>query len=380
MHKPQTMYVHGATPFEEKTGAVSTPVYLCATFRHPELGHSTGYDYSRSLNPTRSELEAAIARFEHGKYGLAFATGMGAISTLLKIFKPGDHFIVSEDLYGGSYRLLNGYYAQYGFTFSWVDTSDFRRIEQACRPETRALFIETPSNPMMKVTNIKLCADFIHRNDGMLIVDNTLLSPYFQNPLDFGADFVIHSATKYLAGHNDTLAGVIVHSHDELEEALRDAQMSEGASLSPFDAWLVLRGMKTLALRMEKHAENGRAVAEFLRNHPAVDKVFYTGFADHPQASLSNYQARGHSGMVSFYLKDAAAVPEVLKRVQLILFAESLGGVESLITYPVVQTHAAIPEEMRLSAGVNDRLMRLSCGIEDSGDIIDDLRSAIPGD
>jgi cystathionine gamma-synthase len=374
------MYVHGVTPFEEKTGAVSTPVYLSATFRHPELGRSTGYDYSRCLNPTRSELESSIALFEHGKHGLAFATGMGAISALLKIFKPGDHFIVSEDLYGGSYRLFNGYYAQYGFSFSWVDTSDFRRIEHACRPETKALFIETPSNPMMKVTNIKLCADFIHRNNGMLIVDNTLLSPYFQNPLDFGADFVVHSATKYLAGHNDTLAGVIVHSHDELEEALRDAQMSEGASLSPFDAWLVLRGMKTLALRMEKHAENGRAAAEFLRNHPAVDQVFYTGFAGHPQVSLSNYQARGHSGMVSFYLKEAKAVPGVLKRVRLILFAESLGGVESLITYPVVQTHAAIPEEMRLSAGVNDRLMRLSCGIEDADDIIADLQTALSED
>ncbi|MDR1469252.1 MAG: PLP-dependent aspartate aminotransferase family protein [Spirochaetaceae bacterium] len=378
VRKAGTLFVHGATPFEAVTGAVSTPIFQNATFRHPALGQSTGYDYSRGQNPTRKELEDSMALFEHGTYGLAFSSGMGAISTLIKLFKPGDHFIVSEDLYGGTFRLFNEYYARYGYAFSWVDTSDGTKIEAAARPETKALFIETPSNPMMKVTDIRYCADFIHRSGGLLVVDNTFLSPYFQNPLDLGADFVVHSGTKYLSGHNDTLAGIIVHANDEAEGALRHAQMSEGATLAPFDAWLTLRGLKTLALRMEKHEENGKKIAAFLRAHPSVEKVFYTGFDDHPQYSLSTRQARGHSGIISFYLKKTEYVPQLLASVKLILFAESLGGVESLITYPLVQTHAAIPEAMRLLAGVNDRLVRISCGIEDADDLIEDLEAAIP--
>jgi cystathionine gamma-synthase len=378
MKKAGTLFVHGATPFEAVTGAVSTPIFQSATFRHARLGESTGFDYSRGENPTRKELEASMALFEHGKYGLAFSSGMGAISALIKFFKPGDHIIVSEDLYGGTFRIFNEYYAKYGFSFSWVDTSDFNKIETAFRPETKALFIETPSNPMMKVSDIRHCADFIHRSGGYLIVDNTFLSPCFQLPLDFGADFVVHSGTKYLSGHNDTLAGIIVHSNGEAEPVLRLIQMSEGAALSPFDAWLVLRGLKTLALRMEKHQENANAIAAYLRRHPSVEKVFYTGFDDHPQYALSAHQTCGHSGVVSFYLKKAEYVPVLLASVKLILFAESLGGVQSLITYPLTQTHAAIPETMRLAAGVNDRLVRLSCGIEDVSDLIDDLEAAIP--
>jgi cystathionine gamma-synthase len=378
MKKAGTLFVQGATPYEALTGAVSTPIFQSATFRHSALGESTGFDYSRCQNPTRKELEDSMALFEHGKYGLAFATGMGAISTLTKIFKPGDHIIVSEDLYGGTFRLFNEYYAKYGFSFSWVDTSRFDKVEAAFLPETKGLFIETPSNPMMKVSDIRCCADVIHRNGGYLIVDNTFLSPYFQLPLDLGADFVIHSGTKYLSGHNDALAGIIVHSHDEAEPVLRLAQMSEGATLAPFDAWLVLRGLKTLALRMEKHQENGKKLAAYLRQHPSVEKVFYTGFEDHPQYALSARQTSGHSGIISFYLKKAEDVPKLLASVKLILFAESLGGVQSLITYPLAQTHAAIPEEMRLAAGVNDRLMRLSCGIEDADDLIDDLEAALP--
>jgi cystathionine gamma-synthase len=378
MKKAETLFVHGATPFEAVTGAISTPIFQNATFRHPALGQSTGYDYSRCENPTRSELEASMALFEHGKYGLAFSSGMGAISSLIKLFQPGDHLIVSEDLYGGTFRLFSEYYARYGFAFSWVDTSDFAKIEAAARAETKGLFIETPSNPMMKVTDIRRCAEFIHGSGGRLIVDNTFLSPYFQNPLDLGADFVVHSGTKYLSGHNDTLAGIIVHADDEAEEPLRLALMSEGATLAPFDSWLTLRGLKTLALRMKKHEENGRKIAAYLRTHPSVENVFYTGFDDHPQHSLSNRQARGHSGMISFYLKKAEYVPQLLASVKLILFAESLGGVESLITYPLVQTHASIPEAMRLSAGVNDRLIRVSCGIEDTDDLIEDLEAAIP--
>jgi cystathionine gamma-synthase len=368
--------VHGAALFEPHTGAVSTPIYQSSTFRHPGLYESTGFDYSRGINPTRAELERTIAFLEKGQYGLAFATGMGAISALIKIFGPGDHLVVSEDLYGGTYRLFNEYYTRYGFSFSWVDTSDFAKVEAAVRPETKALFIETPSNPMMKVTDIRRCGELIHKRGGLLIVDNTFLSPYFQNPLETGADIVVHSGTKYLAGHNDTLSGFIVHSKPELEEPLRNIQKSEGASLAPFDAWLTLRGIKTLAVRMEKHARNALKIAQWLREQPEVEKVFYPGFEDHPQYALSQSQARGFGGMISFYLRDAAFVPVLLKSVSLILFAESLGGVESLITYPLVQTHGAIPEAMRLASGVNDRLMRLSVGIEDPGDIIEDLRQA----
>jgi cystathionine gamma-synthase len=372
-----SILVHGVTAFDPVTGAISTPIYQNATFRHPGLGESTGFDYTRAVNPTRTELEKTLALAEHGKHGLAFATGMGAISAMIKLFKSGDHIIVSEDLYGGTYRLFNEYYAKYGFEFSWVDTSEFSNIEENLRPKTKALFIETPSNPMMKVTDIKRCAELIHSRGGSLIVDNTFLSPYFQNPLDRGADFVLHSGTKYLSGHNDTLAGFIVHSREDAADELRNIQKSEGASLAPFDSWLLLRGIKTLALRMQRHESNARVIASWLRNHPKIEKVFYTGFEDHPQYRLSSDQARGHSGMISFYLKKASDVSVLLKNISLILFAESLGGVESLITFPLVQTHGAIPESMRLAAGVNDRLVRLSAGIEDPDDLIADLDTAL---
>ncbi|MDR2053756.1 MAG: PLP-dependent aspartate aminotransferase family protein, partial [Treponema sp.] len=275
-----------------------------------------------------------------------------------------------------TYRLFHEYYARYGFSFSWIDTSDFARIEAALRPETAAIFIETPSNPMMKVTDIRRCAAFIHRHNGKLVVDNTFLTPWFQNPLELGADIVIHSGTKYLAGHNDTLSGFLVLSDGEAEAELRNIQKSEGASLAPFDAWLTLRGIKTLAIRMERHEQNARMIAEWLRAQDIVEKVFYTGFEDHPQYELSGKQARGAGGMISFYLKKGEYVPVLLHNIKLILFAESLGGVESLLTYPLAQTHAAIPGEMRLAAGVNERLMRLSVGIEDPGDLTADLEQA----
>ncbi|MDR2485670.1 MAG: PLP-dependent aspartate aminotransferase family protein [Treponema sp.] len=371
-----TLVVRGSSLFEPYNGAISTPIYQSSTFRHPGLFESTGFDYSRVCNPTRAELERTIALIEHGKYGLAFSSGMGAISSLIKLYKPGDHLIVSEDLYGGTYRLFTEYYEPYGFAFSWVDTSNLALVEAALRPETKAVFIETPSNPMMKVSDIKGCAALIHRQGGRLIVDNTFLSPYFQNPLDLGADIVTHSGTKYLSGHNDTLSGFIVHSSDELEEPLRNIQKSEGASLAPFDAWLTLRGIKTLALRMKRCEQNAIRIARRLRSHERVEKVFFTGFEDHPQYALSCSQSRGFGGMISFYVKDPQDVPVVLKSVSLILFAESLGGVESLITYPLVQTHGAIPEAMRLAAGVTDRLLRLSVGIEDPEDLIADLEAA----
>ncbi|MDR2639001.1 MAG: PLP-dependent aspartate aminotransferase family protein [Helicobacteraceae bacterium] len=370
MKKLDTICVHTARPFDPVTGAISTPIYQSATFRHPRLGESTGFDYSRAINPTRSVLEETIALLEGAKYGLAFATGMGAISCVAKLFNQGDHIIVSEDLYGGTYRLLEGYYAKYGVEFGFIDTSDFAKLSASLKPNTKALFIETPSNPMMKITDIAACAKLIHDRNGILIVDNTFLTPYFQNPIALGADIVLHSASKYLSGHNDTVAGLIAHSRDDLDFELREAQKSEGASLSALDSWLVLRGIKTLSVRMERHQSNGAAIAKWLSAHPKIERVFYCGFTPHPQS-------RGSAGMVSFYLKDPAMAPKVLERLKLILFAESLGGVESLITYPLVQTHGAIPEAMRLSAGVNDRLLRLSIGIEDKDDLIADLNQAL---
>ncbi|MDR1912461.1 MAG: PLP-dependent aspartate aminotransferase family protein [Helicobacteraceae bacterium] len=370
--KIDTVCVRQSRSFDPVTGAISVPIYNCATFRHPELGVSTGYDYSRAINPTRSALEETIALLERGKSALAFATGMGAISAWIKLFMPKDHIIVSEDLYGGTYRLFSEYYEKYGFEFSWIDTSDTNKVKAALRANTKAIYIETPSNPMMKITDIRAMADLIHNRGGLLAVDNTFLTPYFQNPLDFGADFVLHSGSKYLSGHNDALCGFIIHSKDEYETPLRETQKSEGATLSPFDSWLCLRGLKTLAIRMERHQSNGRAIAEFLRDHSKVERVFYTGFE-----KSEIVQSRGHNGMISFYIKDPADVAKILKKVELILFAESLGGVESLITYPLVQTHGAIPEEMRLAAGVTDRLLRLSVGVENPQDIIADLKNAL---
>lgn len=379
----ETIIVHGVTPYDSRTGAISTPVYLSSTFRHPELFQSTGFDYSRSLNPTRLELENTIARLEYGRYGLAFASGMSAISCLIKLFKPGDHLIVSMDLYGGTYRLFHDIYEPYGLKFSWVDTDELEETKNALRPETKAIFIETPSNPMMKVTDIRETADIIHSHaekhgqEGYLIVDNTFLSPYYQNPLTLGADIVVQSGTKYISGHNDTLSGLIVHDTEELAEKLRSIQMSEGGTLSPFESWLILRGLKTLAVRMDRQSENALTVASWLRNHPKVESVFYVGLPDHPHYELSRSQSRGFGGMVSFTLKDAADAAPLLKNIKLILFAESLGGVETLLTYPMVQTHQAIPVDMREKTGVTDRLMRLSVGLERVEDIIADLEQAL---
>lgn len=376
----ETQVVHGVTPFDPVTGAISTPIYQSSTFRHPALFQSTGFDYSRGLNPTRLELENTLALLERGAFGLAFSSGMGAISAFIKLFEPGDHLIVSADLYGGTWRLFNDYYARYGLSFSWIDTSDPLAVRTALRPETRCIFIETPSNPMMKVTDIALMAEIIHEHageGGYLAVDNTFLSPYYQTPLVLGADFVLHSGTKYLGGHNDALSGFLVHSREDLEEQLRTIQISEGASLAPFDAWLILRGIKTLAVRLNRQSENARVIADWLRAHPKVEKVFYTGFVDHPQYELSLRQSSGFGSMISFYLKNQDDAPRVLKGVSLILFAESLGGVETLLTYPVEQTHKAIPEELRLASGVNNRLLRLSVGIENVGDLIADLERAL---
>lgn len=373
----RTKMVRGCKGFDIHTGAVSFPIYQSATFRHPGLNQSTGYDYSRLQNPTREELENTLAILENGKYGFAFSSGMAAVSTILTLFSPGQHVIVSDDLYGGTYRIFEEVYKKYGLEFDYVDTSKILEIEAAFKNNTAAVFIETPSNPTMKVSDIGKIAQLAKARGALTIVDNTFLTPYYQRPLEHGGDIVVHSGTKYLGGHNDALAGFIVVRDDELAEKLKFIQKSEGAILAPFDSWLLLRGIKTLGVRMEKAQENAFKVASWLRDHNKVDSVYYVGLPDHEGYEISSRQADGFGSMISFTVKNVELVEQILKKVQLILFAESLGGVESLITYPLIQTHAAIPKDMLERLGVNDRLLRISIGIEDAGDIINDLEQAL---
>lgn len=373
----ETIAVHGCKGCDPQTGAVSFPIYQSATFRHPGLNRSTGYDYSRVQNPTREELENTVASLESGKYGFAFSSGMAAVSTVLTLFEPGQHIIASDDLYGGTYRLFEEIYRRYGIEFSYVDTSRIRETERFIKSNTAAVFIETPSNPMMKVTDIAATAALAKSRGMLTIVDNTFLTPYFQRPLELGADMVIHSGTKYLGGHNDTLAGFVIVNDQGLAERIKLIQKSEGAVLAPFDSWLLLRGIKTLGIRLEKQQKNALTVAWWLRRHKKVDRVYYPGLNDHEGYDVSRKQASGFGAMISFAVRDPALVEQVLERVRVIIFAESLGGVESLITFPMVQTHSAIPREMRERLGVTDRLLRLSVGIEAVEDIINDLEQAL---
>ena len=373
----KTKVVHGSKGFDPHTGAVSFPIYQSATFRHPGLHQTTGYDYSRLQNPTREELENTIANLEGGKSGFAFSSGMAAVSTILSLFTSGDHIVVSDDLYGGTYRLFEEIYKKYGLTFTYVDTSNISEIEGVLKDSSKAFFIETPSNPMMKVADLKKISALSKSKGMLLIVDNTFLSPYFQRPLELGADIILHSGTKYLGGHNDTLAGFIVVNSDALSERIRLIQKSVGAILPPFDSWLILRGIKTLAVRMEKQQQNALEIANWLCKHKNVTKVYYIGLPEHEGYDISKAQASGFGAMISFSVADKSLVEQILERVRVIIFAESLGGVETLITYPMVQTHSAIPETMRKKIGVTDKLLRLSVGIEAVEDIIADLEQAL---
>lgn len=373
----ETKVVHGCKGYDSNTGAISFPIYQSATFRHPGLNQTTGYDYSRLQNPTREELENTMAILENGKYGFAFSSGMAAISSVLKMFSPGQHIIVSDDLYGGTYRIFEEVYKNYGLEFSYVDTSRVEAIEQEYRDNTAAVFIETPTNPIMKVADIRRIAGLAKARNSVFIVDNTFLTPYCQKPLELGADIVVHSGTKYLGGHNDTLAGFVVLSDPEQAEKLKLIQKSEGAVLSPFDSWLLLRGIKTLSVRLDKQQKNALELAKWLKGHKSVKKVYYAGLPEHAGYNISLEQATGFGAMISFEVTSAELVEKVLSRIKVILFAESLGGVESLITYPMLQTHAAVPEEIRNRLGVNDRLLRLSVGIENVEDLIGDLEQAL---
>ncbi|MDP4178555.1 MAG: PLP-dependent aspartate aminotransferase family protein [Bacillota bacterium] len=373
----ETKVVHGSKGFDAQTGAVSFPIYQSATFRHPGLNETTGYDYSRLQNPTREEVENTVADLEGGKRGFAFSCGMAAVTTVLNLFKPGDHIIFSDDLYGGTYRAIEEVYSQYGIEASYVDTSDLNIIENSIKPNTKGIFIETPSNPMMKVTDIEGVSKIAKSKGIITIIDNTFLTPYFQKPLSLGADIVVHSGTKYLGGHNDTLAGFIVVNDDIIIERIILIQKCVGSVLSPFDSWLLLRGIKTLAIRLEKQQENAKKIADWLKNHPKVEKVYYVGLPEHEGYEIMKKQASGFGAMISFNVTDANLVEKILKSLKLIIFAESLGGVESLITYPMVQTHSAIPKEIRDTLGINERLLRLSVGIENADDIIKDLQQAL---
>lgn len=362
---------------EPVTGAVNFPIYQSTAFRHPRLGQSTGFDYARTKSPTRSVLEEASAALESGDAAFACSSGMAALQTVFSMFYQGDHLIVSLDLYGGTYRLLEKILSRFGITASYVDTNDADALERVRTPQTKAVFIETPTNPLMMITDLEAVSSWAKRHQMLTIVDNTLLTPLFQRPIELGADIVVHSATKYLGGHNDVLAGLIVTKGDKLSKEIGFLHNSIGAVLSPSDSYQLMRGMKTLALRMERHESNALAIARYLKEHPQVAEVYHPGLSDHPGYEIQKKQSSGNTGIFSFKVTDARYVEPVLRHLRLIAFAESLGGVESLMTYPTVQTHADIPEEIRSAVGVDDRLLRFSVGIEHVDDLIADLSQAL---
>jgi cystathionine beta-lyase/cystathionine gamma-synthase len=361
----------------DPTGAISTPIYQTSTFRHPSLGTSTGFDYTRSSNPTRLALEEMIASLENGSRAFAFASGMAALTAVLTLFKQGDHFVVSDDLYGGTYRLFEEVFSRFGITAGYVDCSDPALVEQAIRPETRAILVETPTNPLMKIADLAAISSIAQRKGILHIVDNTFMTPFCQRPLELGADIVVHSGTKFLSGHNDVVCGFAIAKTLELAERIGFIQNATGAILSPSDSWLVIRGLKTLALRIDRSQQNAAAIAAWLKNHPSVEKVFYPGLPEHKGFETQQRQASGAGSMISFTVKDQDLVETVINSVKLISFAESLGGCETLITYPAVQTHGAIPADIRRKTGVTDNLLRLSIGIEHVDDLIADLDTAL---
>lgn len=369
--------VHGAMGCDPITGAVSFPIFQTATFRHRAFGISTGYDYSRLQNPTRQELERTMAILEGGLEAFAFTSGQAANMTLFGLLKSGDHVLLSDDIYGGTFRICEEIFRGVGCDFTYVDMGDEAQVRAALRPSTRMLFVETPTNPMMKVADIAALSKIAKEHQALLVVDNTFLTPCFQRPIELGADIVVYSGTKYLCGHNDVLAGIAVVTTPKLAEHFHGEMKSRGNQLAPFDSWLILRGLKTLSLRMKKHNENAMEVAHWLRNHPKVKKVYFTGFEDHKGYEISCRQASGFGGMISFELDSEESAHKLLSDVKMILFAESLGGTETLVTYPLTQTHESIPRETCEKLGINERFIRISIGIEDAGDIIADLAQAL---
>ncbi|BBB93403.1 MAG TPA: PLP-dependent transferase [Methylomusa anaerophila] len=375
-----TRVVQAGLVTDKSTGAISTPIYQTATFRHPALGQSTGFDYSRTQNPTRKAVEEAVANLEEGHAGFAFASGMAAITAILMLYRPGDHIILTEDCYGGTYRILDQLFTQLGLAATFVDTANLEEVRSAIRANTRAILVETPTNPLMKIADIRSIVSIARENFSHpldIIVDNTFLSPYFQRPLTLGADMVIHSGSKYLSGHNDVVCGIVVTGKPCLSERIGFIQNATGSILGPQDSWLLLRGLKTLALRMREHQENAAKVANWLKKHPHVTAVYYPGLPEHPGKDIQEAQASGYGGMLSFAIDHPGLPQQILRKVKVFQFAESLGGVESLITFPSVQTHADMPYEMRKRLGINECLLRVSVGIEDADDLIADLEQAL---
>ena len=377
--KLDTLCIHGADHrFPDGRDSISMPIYQTATFAHPDLGHSPDrFYYSRLTNPTRNHLEETVSALEGAADTVAFATGMAAIAAVFELFSPGDRIVCSADLYGGTVLLFDLVSRKNGLVLDFVDTTDEKALAEAMKNGAKAIYVETPSNPMMNVTDIALCADFAKKAGALLIVDNTFLSPYFQNPIALGADLVVHSGTKYLGGHNDTLAGFVCAANAEVAERIRKISSATGGNLAPFDSWLMIRGIKTLAVRMERAQENAITIAKWLKNHPKVTAVHYVGLPEHPGYAVNAKQSRGSGAMLSFALDSHETALKVLANVKIITFAESLGGPESLITLPVTQTHTDVPEAEWLKLGITDSLLRLSVGLENAQDLIEDLQQAI---
>jgi cystathionine beta-lyase/cystathionine gamma-synthase len=374
-----TKYIHAGAQPDPSTGAIMTPIYQTSTYVQSSPGVHKGFEYARSQNPTRFALEEAFAVIENGKYGLAFSSGVAATDAVMRLLVPGDEVIAAHDMYGGTYRLFSKVYEKMNIKFHYVDTSNAANVANAINPKTKLIWVETPTNPLMNITDIAAVAAIGKQHNCIVCVDNTFASPYLQNPLDDGATIVMHSATKYLGGHSDVIQGCLMLNDQELRDQLYFIQKSTGAVPGPQDCFLVLRGIKTLHVRMQRHCENGEKVAAYLRQHPKVAKVFWCGFEDHPNHAIAKKQMRGFGGMMSFILKDdsVAAATKVLSSTKIFSLAESLGGVESLINHPASMTHASIPREQRIANGLTDSLIRLSVGIEDAEDIIADLAQAI---
>jgi cystathionine beta-lyase/cystathionine gamma-synthase len=371
-----TRAIHAGQRPEPHAGAIMTPVYLTSTYVQEGLGRHKGYEYARGKNPTREALERNVAALEGGRHGFAFASGMGCVDSMMKLFRSGDHIVCGENLYGGVFRLFDRILKHMGLAFSWVDTRDPQRVADAVTPATRALFVETPTNPLMRITDLAAAAEIAHRAGALLIVDNTFATPIFQRPLELGADIVYHSTTKYLNGHSDMIGGICIVTDDALAERLQFIQNAAGAVPGPFDSWLALRGTKTLHLRMPAHDANGRRVARWLAERIGEDRVIYPGLPSHPQHALARRQMSGFGGMISVEMGSKACAAKVLERVHVFSLAESLGGVESLISHPASMTHASVPPERRAELGITEGLIRLSCGVEDGDDLISDLEEA----
>ncbi|MEO6670856.1 MAG: cystathionine gamma-synthase [Ferruginibacter sp.] len=377
--KIATKIIHAGAEPDPSTGAIMTPIYQTSTYVQTAPGKNKGYEYARSQNPTRAALETALAVIENGKFGLAFSSGVAATDAVIKLLNPGDEVIAANDMYGGTYRLFTKVFEKFGIKFIYVDTTNTENIQEVVSAKTKLIWIETPTNPLMNITDIHAVSVISRKAGAMLCVDNTFASPYLQNPLDLGADIVMHSSTKYLGGHSDVIQGALIMNDQALRDQLYFLQKSCGAVPGPMDCFLVLRGIKTLHVRMRQHCDNGFVIAHFLRKHPKVDKVYWCGFSDHPNYEIAKIQMRGFGGMMSFTLKDDSieAANKVLSSTKLFSLAESLGGVESLINHPASMTHASIPREERIKNGLTDGLIRLSVGIEDADDLIDDLKQAM---